>query len=155
MNKDEKRLLFGVFKNNDLIGKDIHYKSPELEWLIENPLSKASEWRDEHGKYHVINIGITENGNHLEQTAARDYKVEKILSYLRGKNLIEYMKDGSYFKVSITVQGYEIARKLGSKLGHVDIWYRNNKDGIIWFLITIITSAIVSIIITLIAKNIN
>jgi hypothetical protein len=153
LNKHEKRILFGIYKNNDLIGRGIMYRSSELEWLIENPLSKASEWRDGSANFRVINNGFTEGKNYLEEIASRGYKVEKILSYLSGKKLIEYVKGESTFKISITVQGYEIARKLASKFGHIDIWYRDNKDGIVWFLITIITSAVVSIITTLILKN--
>jgi hypothetical protein len=153
MNQDEKKILNGIYRNYEVIDDSIPYDAAELNWLLENKLDKANEWRDNNGKFKSIGTKKTKGEDWLSQISKINYKIKKALSYLKGKQYIDYTKNGYSFKISITSSGCEVARKLQTRRGRIDLWYQDKKDGIIWLLITTLTAAVVTVITNLIIEK--
>lgn len=153
MNEDEKKILNGIYRNSEMIDVSIPYDAAELNWLLENELDKATEWRNHNGRFKSSGTKKTEGEDWLSQISKINYKIEKTLSYLKGKEYIDYTKNDYLFKISITSSGCEVARKLQTQMGRIDLWYQDKKDGIIWLLITTLTAAIVTVITNLVIKK--
>lgn len=56
------------------------------------------------------------------------------------------------YRVTVTEEGAYRARKLDNRLGQMDLFFRDNKDGIFGLLIVIAVSVITSLITTLITR---
>ena len=145
MTKNEKKILLGLYLSNPMVDSDIVYQSSELNWLIQNDLSKANEWRKEGGGFNCI-AGEAHNTNWLSEYALRVSTIEKALAYLKGKQYIDYQKrDIDSFKISVTISGCDIARELQSRWGILNLWYQEHKDGLLWFIVTVLTSSVVTL----------
>lgn len=155
MNQNEKKILNGVYRNYEIINDGIFYEASELNWLLENQLCRASEWRKQEGNFNSIENEMTETENWLSQLSLLNHKIEKALSFLKAKGYIDYIKQNNAFKISVTSAGCEVARKLQTRSGRIDLWYHDNKDGVIWILITVLTSAIVTVITALIIDKLK
>ncbi|MBW8040913.1 MAG: hypothetical protein FVQ85_13035 [Planctomycetes bacterium] len=156
MTKIEKKILLGLYLSNQMVEQEVVYGTYELNWLIQNKLSEAKNWRDPNGGFKSVGGKSDESGNYIAKQAAINSEVKKALSYLKGKNYIAYEKrDLFFFKVRITIDGCEIARELGTKLGYVNLLYKEHKDGIIWFLLTVLTSIFVALVTTLLVNKLK
>lgn len=147
MTKIEKKILLGLYLSIQKIDYEVVYKTDEFNWLIQNKLSQAKNWRNPKGGFKSVGGKLDQSGNYLTQHTESQAKVEKALSYLKGKHYIDYeKKDLSSFKVRITIDGCDIARELETRGGRVNFWYKERKDGILWFLLTVLTALLVSLI---------
>ena len=155
MNKDEKKILNGIFQHNQIVNSAVFYNAGELNWLIENELHKGTKWSKEYEGFKSCGDEMKEGGNYLYQLGELIHKIEKPLSYLNGKGFIKYTKNNSSFHISITASGADVARKLQTRIGRFNLWYQENKDSVIWLLITIITSIVVTIITALIIEHLK
>ena len=78
-------------------------------------------------------------------------KVELPLRYLQYRRLITYSKTADdSFNVAVTFAGADRAMRLHTRLGRIDVWYQERKDGILGLAVTI-TVSFVTALITLIA----
>lgn len=153
MTKNEKKILLGLYISNQMVDRGIIYFTHEINWLIQNKLSQAKNWRNQNGKFKNAGGELDENGDNLGKYASIQSKVVEALSYLEGKHYIKHEKhDISSFKISITIDGCDIARELQTRVGRLNLWYKVHKDGILWFLVTILTSLVVALITTLLSK---
>ncbi len=152
MNDAEKKILNGIFHYNQVVNDAIYYKAAELNWLIENDLNKGNEWKKEGEGFKSCGDEMNEGEANLCQLGELIHKIEKSLSYLNGKGFIEYKKNRDSFHINLTATGIDFARKLQTRIGRVNLWYQENKDSVIWLLITIITSMVVTIITALIIE---
>jgi len=156
MTSDQKKILNGIFCNYPVVNEGICYDAPELNWLFKNKLSEGKNWRGDDNKFKMITTGLTDkDGNYLDKIGKLQYRILKSLSYLKGKGYIDYEKDQYRYRILLTAEGYEIAKRLQTYWGRIDLWYRRNKDGIIWFLLTVLTSAIVTIITSIIIHKVT
>ncbi len=152
MDKIELKILNGIYINNGLIDDGIVYYIHELNWLINNELDRALEWHKGNGQYNSTGNEISDNSDPIYDNAILNRKILKALTYLKGKHYIDFFEKGSgQYKISVTLEGCEVARKIQTTIGKVDLWYQDKKDGVIWILITVG----VSIITTLITVFIN
>jgi len=155
MNDPEKKILNGIFLDNQKVNDAVYYKASELNWLIENKLHKGNQWRDENGNFKSCECKENEEEHYFCQLGILMDRIEKPLSYLNGKGFITSTRDNDSFHISITASGADVARKLQTRIGRIDLWYQTNKDSVIWLLITIITSAVVTIITSLIIEHLR
>ena len=155
MNRTEEKILNGIFRNNKKVNDAVYYKVAELNWLIKNDLREGNQWEDGNGG--LKSCGCKENGeeHYSCQLGVLIDEIEGPLSYLNGKGLIEYAREQNSFHISITASGADVARKLQKRTGRIDLWYQENKDGVIWLLITIITSVVVTVITALTIEHLK
>lgn len=157
MTDAEKRILLGLYLSSHRVDHEIVYEIYEPNWLIHNKLSAVKDWRNPKSGFKTF------GGNSKSDDSYDDYvverasvksSVEKALSYLKGKHYIHCEKrDQSTFKISVTIEGCDIARDLQTCFGRWNLRYKEHEDGILWFIVTVLTSLVVALITTWISKD--
>ncbi|MCL5884074.1 MAG: hypothetical protein M1377_01775 [Deltaproteobacteria bacterium] len=150
MNKEEEKILHGLYYNREIVGEEVPYSPSEINWLIKSSLKKGREWRGNDGKLQSI---YNENDNYLESIGATSAAAERPLTYLQEAGYIRYKKDSNYFRVAVTGKGADYARDLDTLTGRINIWYKNKKDGILWFIISVLVTIITAILVSLITNS--
>lgn len=136
-----------------MVERDIIYQVNEINWLIENDMSQVQYWRKPEGGFKLAGHKMEEGRDWLEYYASTQATVEKALAYLKGKNYIYYEKNNESYRIFITIGGCDTARDLQTAIGRINVWYKENKDGILWFALTALISLIVSLVTTLFASK--
>ena len=106
---------------------------------------ETSNWRGRDGKLKAC----SEPGDDwLESLAATRAAASRPLLYLSATGYItlEQGAGAGAFRISVTARGADLARKLDSRLGRADLRYRDNKDGLIWVLVTVMVSFITTVL---------
>lgn len=80
------------------------------------------------------------------------------LEYLAAADFIdidEYTHRSTWdeYATQVTYKGAEIARKLQTRMGRFNLWYRENKDGAFSIIITVAVAAITALITTWICSK--
>lgn len=157
MTDAEKRILLGLYLSSQSVDFEIVYSIYELNWLIHNELSTVKDWRNPKGGFKTFGGNSkSDDGydDYLAERASVKFSVEKASSYLKGKHYIDCgSRDPSTFKISVRIEGCDIARELQTKLGRLNLFYKEHKDGILWFIVTVLTSLVVALITTWISKE--
>lgn len=146
MNRVEKNILHRIYFLSELVDSELLFEPEELYWVGFAKKCDKRTWRGESGNLKRLS---SNKGDWLQSKADTENSVNKALSYLRSIDCLTYTKTDTLYRVKITGKGAGIARKLDSYLGRLDLVYRDNKDGVIWFLATVVVSAVTSFLIRL------
>jgi len=146
MNKQEAQILHGLYYHREIVGEENLYSASEINWLVHTPIPKGKEWQGPDGRLKTIE---TKTDNYLATIGATSAAAARPLAYLQACGYITYKKDGGGFRVAITGTGADLARELNTFWGRANVLYKKHKDGILWFLATVL----VSLITTLVAKG--
>jgi hypothetical protein len=147
MNKQEERVLHGIYFDRQAIENETFYNCAEIYWLTIHQLAAGRNWRDAEGRLQSASPSDDPFSSLAETRSA----VIKSLAYLQGAGFVKYQDNGDAVRVSLTIAGADRARELGSTFGWINLRYREQKDGLLGLLITIIVAAVTAIITTLIA----
>lgn len=150
MNDEEKRVLYGLYYDREMIDEMILLRSGEILWLAATPIPHGKNWRNKKGEYQSVD---KKSDNYFAQIAQTSAAAQRHLRYLRARGYINYKIEGDWFHVSVTDSGADIARKLDTKIGRADLWYKDHRDGILWFFVTIAISAITAILVSIATKK--
>lgn len=124
MNKIEAQILHGIYFHREHVGEKMIYKANELNWLANTPIPKGKNWLDSDDKLKTLD---DENEDYLASICATSATAEKPLAYLKASGYIEYTKDNGVFRISVTANGADVARKLDKLLGRLNIFYNFEK----------------------------
>jgi hypothetical protein len=141
MNKEEKRILHGLYYHREMIGEEMMFTASEINWLKKTPIPKGRKWKGEDGRLKSIEIP---NENYLASISATSAAATRPLAYLQEKGYITYKKEAHYFRIAVTVAGADLARELNTFWGRKNITYKEHKDGVLWFLALGLLSLIVA-----------
>lgn len=150
MNEEEKRILHGLYYDTEMVGERRLVSSGEILWLAASPLPQGRKWRNEKGGYKSLN---NESDKHLAGIGLTSAASQRPIRYLSEQGYLTYQIKANLFDVAVTASGADIARKLDSWKGRADLWYQENKNGILWFFVTIAVSAITSILVNVLTKK--
>ncbi len=142
MKKEEKKILHGLYYNRQVVGEEMIYASSEINWLTKTSISKGRKWRNADGKLKSIEDKTVD----LESICATNAATLRPLSYLQASGYITYKKEGNYFRITVTGTGADLARELDTFWGRTNILYKNHKDGVLWFIATVLVSLITALI---------
>lgn len=143
MNTEEARLLHGLYYHREIVGEELPYSAAELNWLVETPIPKGKRWLGDDGKLKSIE---TKADNYLASIGATSAAAGRPLAYLEASGYIKYRKDANFFRIAVTGSGADLARELDTRLGRINIIYKKHKDGVLWFLATVLTSLITTLL---------
>jgi len=143
MNKEEEKILHGLYFNREIVGEDVPYSPSEINWLIKSSIENGKKWRGKDGKLQSI---YNESDDYLESIGATSAAAQRPLSYLQDAGYIIYKKDSNYFRIAVTGKGADIARELDTRIGRFNLIYKKNKDGIFWFIATVLVSLITTLL---------
>lgn len=143
MNRTEEQVLHGLYCLIGAVNHERLVSSEEILWLTKTRIPNTKQWRAQDGKLK----SCTElRDDYLDSLAATSTAASRPLRYLDEAGYISFQDEGSVFRVSLTAQGADLARKLDTRLGRADIWYMQKKDGLIGLLITIGVSFITTVV---------
>jgi len=143
MNKEEEQILHGLYYDRQVVGEEMIYAAKEINWLANTPISKGREWRNSDGKCKSIE---EKKEDWLASICATGAVALKRLSYLQTSGYITFKKEGDYFRITVTGSGADLARELDTFWGRRNIQYKKHKDGVLWFIATVLVSLITTLI---------
>jgi len=144
---DEDRILHGLYYYRENIDEDVQVSSDELLWLAMHPLRDGDAWY-KNGKLQALNAGEFPEDIRAKLLTA---KLELPLRYLQYRRLIKYARrsDGMLY-AAVTFAGADRAIRLHTRRGRLDLWYRENKEGIVGVTITVLISLVTALITVLV-----
>jgi len=143
MNKDEEKILHGIYYHREIVGEEVVYKASEINWLIRNELNNGKNWMGKDGKLQSVD---NEHDDYLATIGATSAAAERPLAYLHEAGYIKYTRNSGYFRIAVTSKGADVARELDTFIGRANLLYKNNKDGLLWFLATVLVSLITALL---------
>ena len=144
---DEDRILHGLYYYRENIDEDVQVSSDELLWLAMHPLRDGEAWHKD-GRLQSLNAAEFPEDIRAKLLTA---KLELPLRYLQYRRLIKYARrsDGMLY-AAVTFAGADRAIRLHTRRGRLDLWYRENKDGIVGVTITVLISLVTALITVLV-----
>jgi hypothetical protein len=140
---DEDRILHGLYYYRESIDEDMQVSSDELLWLAMHPLRDGAVW------YKGGNLQSLHAAEFPEDIRSKllTAKLELPLRYLQYRRLIKYARrsDGMLY-AAVTFAGADRAIRLHTRRGRLDLWYRENKDGIVGVTITVLISLVTALV---------
>ncbi len=140
---DEDRILHGLYYHREAIDQDLQVSGEQILWLAMHPLQEGESW-DENGQPQSLDMEQFPADIRSKLIAA---KLDLPLRYLQYRRLIKYVKqrDGTHI-VAVTFAGADRAIRLHSRRGRLDLWYKENKDGILGVAITALISFVTALL---------
>jgi hypothetical protein len=140
---DEDRILHGLYYHREAIDEDLQVTGEQILWLAMHPLQEGGAW-EEGGQLQSLDLGQFPAEILPKLIAA---KLELPLRYLQYRRLIKYVKQrDATIVVAVSFAGADRAIRLHSRRGRVDLWYKENKDGILGLLITALISSVTAML---------
>ena len=140
---DEDRILHGLYYYRENIDEDVQVSSDELLWLAMHPLRDGDAWH-KNGELQALKASEFPEDIRAKLLTA---KLELPLRYLQYRRLIKYARrsDGMLY-AAVTFAGADRAIRLHTRRGRLDLWYRENKDGIVGVSITVLISLVTALL---------
>jgi hypothetical protein len=140
---DEDRILHGLYYHREAIDEDLQVTGEQILWLAMHPLQEGEAW-EENGQLQSLDMEQFPAEIRSKLTAA---KLELPLRYLQYRRLIKYVKQRDATNiVAVTFAGADRAIRLHSRRGRLDLWYKENKDGLLGLLITLLISFVTALL---------
>ncbi|MEX2163110.1 MAG: hypothetical protein WD823_02550 [Sulfuricaulis sp.] len=143
MNKEEASILHGLYYYREIVEEEVLYSAAEINWLVHHPISKGKEWRGTDGKPQSVE---NETDNYLATIGATSAAAARPLAYLQASGSIRYRKDGGGFRIAVTGTGADLARELDTCFGRLNVFYKTHKDGVLWFVATVLLSLVTTLV---------
>jgi hypothetical protein len=148
---DEDRILHGLYYYRESIDEEVQVSREQLLWLAMHPLQEGESWHKDG------NLQSLDASEFPEEIRAKliTAKLELPIRYLQYRRLITYARrsDGMFY-AAVTFAGADRAIRLHTRRGRMDLWYRENKDGVVGMAITILISLVTALITVLVVGKI-
>lgn len=141
MNTEEAKILHGLYFHRRMIGEEITYSAEELRWLSHVSFGRGRQWQGSNGKLNTL---PAEHDNYLASLGATSADSQRPISYLAASGYITYSKSGG-FRIAVTAKGADMARELASWHGRLNLLYKKHKDGVLWFIATVLVSLLTTL----------
>lgn len=140
----ERRILHGLYVDNPRLDRWMSYGAAQINWLGEHDYADAARWRDGDRRCDLDIPGM----DSVEESLLQDGMTHAALGHLQGARLLEYVQRESFdvFDVKITYAGAVVARRSHTWWRRRGIWYTEHKDGALGLLVTIVISAVTTLL---------
>jgi hypothetical protein len=148
--KDEDRILHGLYYYRENIDEEIAVTGDQLLWLAAHSCAEGNGWfsNDQLQTFDSSAVPLEIRDKLLAS------KLEMPLRYLQYRRLIKYTQpDDKFFQVAVTFAGADRAMRLHTRLGRMEVWYQEHKDGFLGIVITIAVSMATAIVTVLAAAR--
>jgi hypothetical protein len=126
LDKNTRKILFGLCQLDKKTGDTIICSAPELNWLVENPVSKATGWPTPGGRFRSSGGKSRDGEVILDRKTRLEDKIDRYLSDLEKNGFISYRKTDFLYRINIRAEGFERAKPLESKKGRISLWLGDN-----------------------------
>jgi hypothetical protein len=140
---DEDRILHGLYYHREAIDEDLQVTGEQILWLAMHPLQEGEAW-EQNGQLQSLDMEQFPAEIRAKLVAA---KLELPLRYLQYRRLIKYVKQRDATNiVAVTFAGADRAIRLHSRRGRLDLWYKENKDGLLGLAITALVAFVTALL---------
>ncbi len=141
--KDEDRILHGLYYYRESIEEEIAVTGDQLLWLAAHSCAEGNGW--------FANDQLQSFDSSAVPPEVRDKllasKLEMPLRDLQYPRLINKTPPADKFcQVSVTFAGADRAMRLHTRLGRMDVWYQEHKDGFVGIVVTIAVSMATAVV---------
>jgi len=134
---DEDRILHGLFYYRESIDEEFSVNSEQILWLAAHSYAEGAGWAKE-GEPQKFDIEIVPGDLRRKLVVS---KCELPLRYLSYRRLIKYVPAANdRLQVAVTFAGADRAMRLHTRLGRLEMWYQEHRDGFVGVLTTVAVS---------------
>jgi len=141
--KDEDRILHGLHYFRETLDEEFTVTCDQVLWLAAHSFADGGSWYKE-GDLQSFDCSVvpTELRKKLLMS-----KFELPLRYLHYRRLIKLSQAGEdAANVALTFAGADRAMRLHTRLGRMEVWYQDHKDGFLGLVTTIAVSFITALL---------
>jgi len=145
MNRDEDRILHGLFHDREMVGETMIMTGSEVLWLTKHSFAEGAKWRKD-GKLQSLDLSQQSTETIFRLITAEQSRPIRYLAE-RGFIISERTKvTDAMLRIAVTGQGADRARRLHTWLGRRGVWYSDHKDGVAGLLVAALVAILVSLI---------
>jgi hypothetical protein len=131
--KDEDRILHGLHYFRESLDDEFTVTSEQILWLTAHSFADANGWHKD-GELQGFDCSVIPIELRRKLLTS---KFEIPLRYLQYRRLIKFKQSGDETaEVSVTFAGADRAMRLHTRLGRMELWYQERKDGFLGLLLT-------------------
>jgi hypothetical protein len=140
--KDEDRILHGLHYYRESIDEEFTVASDQILWLAAHSYADGADWyKDEDLQSFDTSVIPIEFRKKLLTS-----KFELPLRYLHYRRLIKLTRVGDEtMDVAVTFAGADRAMRLHTRLGRMEVWYQERKDGFFGLVMTVAVSIVTAL----------
>jgi hypothetical protein len=148
--KDEDRILHGLHYFRESIDEEFAVTGDQVLWLAAHSYLDGAKWSKGGGLQSVDSSVIPAE---LRRKLLLS-KFELPLRYLHYRRLIKYEPAGKELvNVAVTFAGADRATRLHTRLGRMELWHQEHKDGFLGLVITITVSFVTALAAVAVAER--
>jgi hypothetical protein len=140
--KDEDRILHGLHYYRESLDEEFTVTSEQILWLAAHAYADSGGWYKD-GELQGFDCSVIPIELRRKLLMS---KFELPLRYLHYRRLIKFTPVGDETaNVSVTFAGADRAMRLHTRMGRMELWYQEHRDGFLGILITIAVSFITAL----------
>lgn len=141
--RDEDRILHGLYYYRESLDDDFTVTSEQILWLAVHSFADGGAWYvDEDFRSFDCSVVPPELRAKLLMS-----KFELPMRYLHYRRLIKFTPLGEdAAMVAVTFAGADRAMRLHTRLGRLDVWYQEHKDGLLGLVITVAVAFVTALL---------
>ncbi len=140
--KDEDRILHGLHYYRESIDEEFPVTSDQILWLAAHSYADGGAWMKDGELQSVDSTVVPEE---LRRKLLLS-KFEVPLRYLQYRRLIKLTAAGDgTVDVAVTFAGADRAMRLHTRIGRMEVWFQEHKDGFLGIMTTVAVALITSL----------
>lgn len=141
--KDEDRILHGLHYFQERIDVEFTVTNEQILWLTAHSYADGGGWHKD-GDMQGFDCSVIPEELRRKLLMS---KFELPLRYLQNRRLIKFTPLGDdSANVSVTFAGADRAMRLHTRMGRMELWYQEHKDGFLGLLTTIAVACLTSLL---------
>ncbi|MDB6084666.1 MAG: hypothetical protein JWN43_2547 [Gammaproteobacteria bacterium] len=150
--KDEDRILHGLHYFRESIDEEFTVTSDRILWLAAHSYADGSSWFKD-GELQSFDSSVIPEEVRRKLLMS---KCELPLRYLHYRRLIKLTQAGDdVANVAVTFAGADRAMRLHTRLGRMELWYQEHRDGFLGLVMTIAVSLITALIAVVVLERLH
>jgi hypothetical protein len=150
--KDEDRILHGLHYFRESLDEDFTVTSEQILWLAAHSFADGSGWNKD-GDLQGFDCSVIPIELRRKLLMS---KFELPLRYLHYRRLIKFTPAGDEaVNVAVTFAGADRAMRLHTRMGRMELWYQEHRDGFIGIVITVAVSFITALMAVAIVEGLH
>jgi hypothetical protein len=150
--KDEDRILHGLHYFRESLDQEFTVTSEQILWLAAHSFADGGGWHKD-GDLQGFDCSVIPFELRKKLLMS---KFELPLRYLQYRRLIKFTPDGDETaNVAVTFAGADRAMRLHTRLGRMELWYQEHRDGFLGMVITATVSFITALLTVAIVEGLH
>jgi len=140
--KDEDRILHGLHYFRESLDEEFTVTSEQVLWLAAHSFADGGNWYKD-GDLQGFDCSVIPIELRKKLLMS---KFELPLRYLHYRRLIKFTPDGDETaNVAVTFAGADRAMRLHTRMGRMELWYQEHRDGFLGIVITAAVSFVTAL----------